>query len=240
MKPFLRIAGCAAMATLCAAPVLARPVLFADSTTVMAEYCADVMKDAQLFYAPSSRWSVGAGHMELDDIGANHDHKETYGRLNLLLKRWNLESAQANVFVWGGAGRSTVTIAPSPVPDPGEHNHGEPVQPGKPQSFEESTWNSGGQVDFETRRIYLSASSDAHYSSTFLHRTDNLQMGFAPYAHEANGLATWFVVSASHYDGDIRENTQVALLLRLFRKRLWMEAGATTEGKPQARVMFAF
>jgi len=240
MKPSRLLAGCAAVAVLCAAPAWARPVLFADSTTVMAEYCADVMKDAQLFYAPSSRWSIGAGHMELDDTGRNHDHRETYGRLNLLLKRWNLESAQANVFVWGGAGRSSTTITPSAVPDPGEHNHGGPVPPAETRTFDETTWNSGGQVDFETRRLYLSASSDAHYSTTFLHRTDNLQVGFAPYAHEVNGLATWFIVSASHYDGDIEENTQVALLLRFFKKRFWMEAGATIEGQPQARVMLAF
>jgi hypothetical protein len=218
----------------------ARPILYAHSTTVMAEYCGDVMKDVQLAYAPSSRWSVGAGHLELDDTGPNHQHEVDYGRLNLLLKRWNMESAQANIFVWGGAGRSSITIAPSPVTDPGEHNHGEPIVPGKPLTVVETAWNSGAQVDFETRRIYAAASSDAHYSSTFLHRVDTLQLGIAPYKHETDGLATWFIVSASHYDGDIEENTQVALLLRLFRKHIWMEAGATIEGKPQARFMFTF
>ena len=231
-------AGLAAMFLLL--PAHGRPILYAHSTTVMAGYTDGIMKEAQLLYAPSSRWSIGAGHLELFDTGPDHDHKVNFARLNLLVKRWNGESSQANVFVWGGAGRSSITITPSETSDPDEHDHGGPVTPGETQRFEETAWNSGAQIDYETRRLYLAASSDAHYSSTFLHRTDKLQFGIAPYEHEVGGLATWFVVSASHYAGDIEENTQVALLLRFFRKRAWFEAGATTEGKPQARIMLTF
>lgn len=217
-----------------------RPILYAHSTTVMAEYRGDVMKEAQLLYAPSSRWSFGVGHLELDDTGPNHDHEVNFGRLNLLVKRWNLESAQANIFVWGGAGRSSITITPSATPSEDEHNHGEPPAPGKPHTFEETAFNSGAQIDYETRRVYIAASSDAHYSSTFLHRTDSLQLGIAPYEHEVGRLATWVVLSARHYAGDIDDNTQVAVLLRFFRKHAWMEFGATTDGKPQARMMLTF
>lgn len=240
MRRNFYINACVLVAMLVLAPAFGRPILYPHSTTVMLEYCDDVMKEVQLLYSPSSRWSIGAGHLELEDTGPNHEHEVNFARLNLLLKRWNLESAQANVFVWGGVGRSSVTITPSPVTDPDEHNHGAPVEPGKPQAFEETAWNSGAQVDYETRRIYLAASSDAHYSSTFLHRTDRLQFGVAPYKHEVGSLATWIVVSASHYAGDIDENTQVALLLRFFRKHTWMEVGATTDGKPQARFMLTF
>jgi len=217
-----------------------RPILYARSATVMAEYREGVMKEAQVFYSPSSRWSLGVGHLELDDTGPGHEHEVDFARLNLLVKRWNMEAAQANIFVWGGAGRSRITIAPSPTPTPGEHDHGPPPVPGQPHSFTETAWNSGAQFDFETRRTYVAASSDAHYSSTFLHRTDTLQFGIAPYEHEAGTLATWLVVSASRYAGDIEDNTEVALLLRLFRKHTWMEVGATAEGKPQARIMLTF
>jgi len=241
MFRILWIYACLLLAMLVLAPAFGRPVLYPHSTTVMLEYCEDVMKEAQVLYSPSSRWSVGVGHLELEDTGPNHEHVVNFGRLNLLVKRWNLESAQANIFVWGGAGQSSVTISPSATPDPGEHDHGgPPPEPGRPQTFTETAWNSGGQLDYETRRIYLAASSDAHYSSTFLHRTDRLQFGVAPYKHEVGNLATWIVVSASHYAGDIEENTEVAFLLRLFRKHTWMEVGATTEGKPQARFMLTF
>jgi len=240
MKPIRCVHAAGFAALLCLSTAHGRPILYARSTTVMAEYAEGVMKEAQLLYAPSSRWSFGVGHLELSDTGPRHEHEVNFGRLNLLVKRWNLESAQSNIFVWGGAGRSTITIAPSPTPTPGEHDHGPPPVPGQPHTFEETAWNSGAQFDFETRRTYFAAKSDAHYSSTFLHRTDTLQFGVAPYKHEAGSLATWVVVSASHYDGDIEENTQVALLLRFFRKHTWLEVGATTEGKPQGRIMMTF
>jgi hypothetical protein len=48
------------------------------------------------------------------------------------------------------------------------------------------------------------------------------------------------VVSATKFSGNIQEDTQVSLLLRFFKKFAWVEVGATTDGKPQARVMLTF
>ena len=44
----------------------------------------------------------------------------------------------------------------------------------------ENSWNAGGQIDYETRRIYGAFRSDFHYSSLYWHRMDTLQLGFAP------------------------------------------------------------
>ena len=41
--------------------VIAKPIAFADGYTVMAEYGAGPMKEAQLFYAPRYDFSVGGG-----------------------------------------------------------------------------------------------------------------------------------------------------------------------------------
>jgi hypothetical protein len=219
---------------------MARPILYAHSTTLMAEYCEDSMKDVQISYAPTQFMSFGLGHLELDGGGPGHQHEINFARLNLLAKRWNFESAQSNIFIWGGAGSSTITIAATAV-DSGEHNHGGAVIPGQPAVFKETAGNVGGQFDYETRRIYTSLATDSHFSATFSHRMDTLQFGIAPYEHEANGLATWLVVSATHFSGNVqKEETQVSLLLRLFRKSTWIEAGATTDGKPQLRAMLTF
>jgi hypothetical protein len=67
-----------------------------------------------------------------------------------------------------------------------------------------------------------------------------LQLGIAPYKHDVDTLATWFVVQARQYTGNIHEGVEWALLLRLFRKGAWVEAGATTEGKLQAMAMINF
>jgi hypothetical protein len=222
----------------------ARPIVYAHSATVMAEYIGDTMAEAQLSYAPKSWWSFGLGHVELEGQESHPGHKVTYGRLNLLLKRWNRESAQANVFVWGGAGRTPTTewLSTTAEPVPDDHDHGESV-PGSVSFYQQTSgttaWNGGAQIDYETRRIYTAIKTDYHESSAFWHRTDTLQLGFAPYAHDVDTLATWFLVSLSRNSGDDYENDQVAFLLRFFKKRTWVEGGVTTDGNLQARVMFS-
>lgn len=219
----------------------ARPIGFARSTNVMLDYREDTMSEAQIFYAPEHWFSFGLGYSELTtDISAKHSI--TYARLNLLGKRWNMESAQANIFGWGGVG--SIYIGPyntliDGVPE--GHNHGGTADPltGEVPATHVSTYNVGGQIDFETHRFYSSFSTDFFDSAVFWHRADTLQVGFSPYRHDANGLATWLIVSGRNYSG-VYEKSELAFLVRLFRKRTWLEAGATTDGKIQALAMFNF
>ena len=55
-----------------------------------------------------------------------------YARVNYLVHRWNLDDAQANVFVWGGLGSAT----------------------GNTLSCTALAENAGAQADYWTRRIY--------------------------------------------------------------------------------------
>ena len=134
------------------------------------------------------------------------------------MKRWNLDDAQANVFVWGGAGSATGSA------------FGEP----------RLTGNTGAQADYETRRIYSSLKTELQRSSAFSHRIDTLQLGIAPYKHDYAGLATWFVLQARHYTGELHSGIETAALLRLFRGGAWVEAGVTNAGRLQAMAMFNF
>jgi len=198
--------------------VAAKPIAFAKGTTVMAEYGAGTMNEAQLFYAPRYWYSLGGGWLELQSEDGAKQRHVTYVRGNLLAKRWNLPGAQANVFVWGGLGRATGN------------------------DFAGSTLarNVGFQADYETRRVYSSFRSDLQESNTFSHRIDTVQLGWAPYAHDYDTLATWFVVQGRRYSGELFEGTETALLVRLFKGGTWVEFGATTDGKFQAMAMFNF
>ena len=212
----MSVAGACALAI--ASTAISKPIAFAHGTTVMAEYGAGTMTEAQVFYAPRYFWSIGLGHTELDSDVTDKRREITYARANYLVKRWNLESAQANVFTWGGIGNAYVSES---------NNH-------------EFTWNAGGQIDYETRRVYGSLKTDYFNSSAFSHRIDTLQLGIAPYKHDVDTLATWFVVQGRHYSGELHTGTEWALLLRLFKKGAWVEAGATTDGKLQAMAMINF
>jgi hypothetical protein len=196
----------------------AKPIAFADGTTVMAEYGAGTMTEVQAFYAPTFRYSVGLGHLSLSSDIDDRTRDITYARFNYLPKRWNMEAAQANVFVWGSVGRAHIG------------NTGE----------DEFAWNAGGQFDYETRRIYASVRTDLHESSAFSHRIDTLQLGVAPYKHDYQTLAVWFVIQARQYTGELYDGTEVAALLRLFRRNAWLEAGVTQDGKLQTMLMFNF
>jgi hypothetical protein len=160
----------------------------------MLEYGAGTMQEAQIFYAPQYNYSVGGGHVEFDSDITSETVRVTYARLNYLLHRWNLESAQANVFVWGGAGAAT----------------------GNTFSGTAFAVNAGAQADYETRRVYVSLKTDLQKANAFSIRVDTLQLGIAPYEHDYNQIATWFVVQARQYTDDIHHGTEVAALLRLF------------------------
>lgn len=214
----LRCAGCALVFAAAMSAAQAKPIAFAHGTTVMAEYGAGTMRELQVFYAPRYFLSTGLGHLALDSDVDGRSRDITYARLNYLLKRWNLEDAQGNIFTWGGAGSATT----------GEDGQGR------------FAWNTGVQLDYETRRIYASLKSDYYDSSAFSHRIDTLQLGFAPYAHDYSTLATWFVVQARRYTGEIHDGTEWAFLLRLFKRGAWIEAGPATGGKVQAMFMFNF
>ncbi|HEX5124772.1 MAG TPA: hypothetical protein VFV97_16130 [Rhodanobacteraceae bacterium] len=211
--------ACAACALACAsATVGAKPIAFANGTTVMAEYGAGTMIEAQAFYAPTYWLSAGGGHVRFDSDITDRTRDITYLRANVLARRWNLPSAQANIFVWGGLGSATGS------------------------TFEGSRLarNVGAQADYETRRIYASMKSDLWESPEFSQRVDTMQLGFAPYPHDYSTLATWFVVQARDYTGQIRHGVEWAALVRLFKGGAWVEAGLTADGKPQVMAMFNF
>ena len=223
----------------------ARPIVYPHSTTVMAEHAGGELgfNELQVFYAPRYFLSFGAGHLEFESSGQQGEHRITYARLNLLAQRWNLESAQANFFVWGGAGQAHFTewVLESGAPPQDEHDH-EPPPPGASayqRTVRDSVWNAGAQFDFETRRIYTSLRTDGHFNSGFLHRSDMLMVGFAPYEHDMDTWATWLMLSGRRHTGDMHDGSELALLLRFFKKRTWLEAGVTTDGKLQARAMFS-
>lgn len=207
-----------AVALMFPALVAAKPIAFANGTTIMAEYGAGTMEEVQAFYAPYYWLSLGGGSLRLDSDETDRTRSIEYLRVNYLAKRWNLDDAQANVYVWGGLGTAT-----------GNDFRGSRLDR-----------DAGFQADYETRRVYASFVSDLHESSAYSHRVDTLQLGFAPHETDYHDLAVWFVLQARDYTGDIHRGTEYAALLRLFKGGAWVEAGFTGDGKPQIMMMFNF
>src|SRR6185312_12323406 len=121
-----------AICALGAANAAAKPIAFANGTTVMTEYGAGTMEETQAFYAPYYWLSVGGGFLHLDSDRVDRNRDIAYVRGNYLVHRWNREDAQGNVFVWGGLGSAT-----------GNNFRGSKLDR-----------DVGFQADYETRRLY--------------------------------------------------------------------------------------
>lgn len=200
----------------------AKPIAFQGGSTLMTEYGAGTMQEAQGFFAPRYWVSFGAGHLRLDAEDDRFSRDISYVRGNLLLKRWNLPAAQGNVFAYGGLGRATGS------------------------DFADAVFagSAGLQADYETRWFYSSAKTEYIGSSKFAHLISTAQLGVAPYPHDYGDIATWFVVQGRHYTGGLYRGIEVAPLLRLFKAyrwgSVWFEGGATLDGQVQSMLMLNF
>ena len=201
----------------------AKPIAFQDGWTVMAEYGTDTMREAQVFYAPRYWWSAGGSYTKIMDAQGRFEREMPGAQANYLVKRWNMPAAQANVFAWGGLASARGFDAD------GERFSGV------------ATTRVGAQADYETRRVYSSFKTDWFHSSRFSHRVDTLQLGVAPFEHDYEDLAVWFVVQARRISGDVMGGkTEWVPMLRLFKGNFWIEGGADRKGRAQLMVMMNF
>ena len=196
----------------------AKPIAFQDGTTLMYEFGGDAMQEAQAFYAPRYWWSLGGGYVKLEDEDQTFSREIGYARVNFLVKRWNMPAAQANIFAWGGLGSAR----------------------GSDFEGRETATHAGLQMDAESLNYYVSFKTDFQHSTEFAHRIDTLQLGIAPYRHDYKKLATWVVVQGRNSTGGLYDGIEGALLLRFFRGPVWLEAGVTADGDPQAMLMINY
>ena len=198
-----------------------KPIAFQDGWTVMGEFGTNTMRQAQVFYAPTYWYSAGLSYTKLMADDKRFERDIPGVQLNYLVKRWNLPAAQANVFAWGNLGFAS---------GHDEHGHFSNVV----------TPSAGAQADYETRSIYASAKQEWFHASRFSHGVSTVQLGVAPYEHDYDELATWFVVQLRRYQGGISSSTEVIPMLRLFTGNFWIEAGADRKGRVQAMVMMNY
>lgn len=217
MKTLIGLGVCAQMLS---CTIQAKPIAFARGTTLMTEYGGGGMLEAQAFYAPSYRYSLGVSALRLENEFGRRDQQVV--RANYLLKRWNLPKAQGNTFIYGGLGAAQ--------------------ERGFDRTTRHFASSAGWQADYETRWLYTSLRMDWNHANSKTFRIDTLQFGLAPYAHDYTDWATFFVVQARNYEGQIgaralATGVETAALIRLFRGNFWLEAGVTDQGKPQAMLM---
>lgn len=188
------------------------------------------MIETDFYYAPKYWFSFGPtiSIARSDDKLTRRESEVMHA--NFLLKRWNLPGAQGNLFASYGLGQvKTIRFSPDPTRRDGFAS----------RDSRETVHHAVVQGDFETRQFYSSFKFDAHRTSTFLDRTDTAQIGFAPYAHDYDDVALWFVGQVKKYRG-LNDKTEGGAFVRVFYKNIWVELGVTEGRKSQMMLMINY
>lgn len=133
-------------------------------------------------------------------------------RANLLLKRWNNEDSQGNIYLSGGAGV---------------------------EKFNSKNYNAGlGEVilDWESRKYY----SSVEHQYFFRNNEDNpalaakdlqktkARLGFAPFLADYNDLNVWYMAEFNHKN--FEDKIEALQFLRFYMKNVLWEVGAGFDG----------
>lgn len=153
-----------------------------------------------IHYSPTAKDSIGwRGEYNRDE-----DFQMQTLAYNRLLKRWNMEDAQAN---------SYLKLAVGAAEQDGD--------------FEPAA-SIGFAGDYETRRIFTSYEArylDAGFSDSF---TQKGRVGLAPYIGEYDDLQTWLMVEVAH-EPEGRDEFVATPLVRFFKDEYMWEIGVSTQ-----------
>jgi hypothetical protein len=194
----------------------AAPMGFKGSVMAMGDFGPN-WRESWANAALTTRDAVGAGalYMRSDDRTRTRTFVEAnYTRL---VQRWNLEDAQANVWFFAGAG----TIG------------------GNDFSGQRFAYAPGVQVDYETPRVYLSATARLYRASDLNHDFASARAGFSFYAVDYDEIQPWLVLELRRMRG-LSDKTEVTPMLRLIHNRYFVELGVNNSAQARANFMYIF
>jgi hypothetical protein len=210
-----RLAASIAMA-LGAGAAAAAPMGFKGSVMAMGDFGPN-WRESWANYAFTARDAIGAGglYMRSDDEARTRTLVEVnYTRL---LKRWNLEDAQANVWLFAGVGDirgndfagSKLALAP------------------------------GVQADYETTRVYLAATVRLYRAADLNHDFASVRAGFSFYEVDYEETQPWVVLEVRRMRG-LSDKPEITPMLRLVHNRYFVELGVNSARQARANFMYLF
>ena len=191
----------------------AHPVSYQGATGLMT-WNQPFMSDSWITYSFRPDMAIAARfmRMEMRDGKLNYDGLQ----LDYLLKRWNGDDHQANIYLYGGGGVVRFN-----------HRYG-------------SAPFAGFEADAEDRKYF--ARIKAEYmkptvGDEFSHV--EARLGIAPYEAEYSEIASWFMVQAQWHP-TLAKKFVVTPLARIFYKSFLLESGVSLDGDWMMNFMFHF
>lgn len=137
----------------------------------------------------------------------DRDVEMSFAQVNYLVKRWNKEGSQANVYVLGGAGYGVDSLKENGL-----------------------AFKGTIQGDFETREFYTALSGGGWAMPSTSPYFVRYRIGAAPYKADYKELQVWMIAQLD-YQPSMQSGVMVSPLLRFFYRNALWEIGASTTGQ---------
>lgn len=207
-----------ALALAAAAPAGAMPVAFTESFMVMTDLSKD-SKEAAASYSFKRGFAVQLGALRWDKehMGQHPQRREIADvHLNWRAYRRNTTNSQLNVYLQAGAGIGRTE-----------------------SSSNETVLQWGGQIDWETTRLYAAYKGHRYLAETFNHTANTVLAGFSFYEVEYDQVQPWLIAEAKRIS-NWSEETEYSLLARFIYRSAFVEVGANQDGEPRFTFMYIF
>lgn len=194
----------------------AGPMGFKDSTMAMGDFGPN-WREAWVNHATTPRDAFGAGGiwMRSDDKRLTRSFAElNYTRL---VKRWNAPHSQANLWFVAGAG---------------------PVR-GNDFAGTRTMLAPGVSADWETTRLYVSATARLYRARHINHDYAAVRAGFSFYEADYDETQPWLIVEARRMRG-LSDETEITPMLRLIHSRYFVEFGINQMKQGRFNFMYIF
>ena len=194
----------------------AGPMGFKDSSMAMGDFSPN-WQEAWVNHAITPRDAFGAGVLGMrSDNGLLRRNfvEATYTRL---AKRWNGEHSQANIWLLAGAGA---------------------VQ-GNDFAGTRTMLAPGISADYETARVYVSATARLYRAPGINHDFASARAGFSFYETDYDETQPWFIVEARRMRS-LSDKIEITPMLRLINKRYFIDLGVNNSNQARLNFMYIF
>lgn len=174
-------------------------------------------KEVFVNYAITPRDAVGAYSLAIRSDDETRTHQLNELAYTRLVTRWNMPHAQANIWFLGGVGTVTDNdfVGSKTMATPGI------------------------QVDYETTRIYTSATATLYRIEGLNHDYASARVGFSFYEVDYDQAQPWLILEVRRMR-ELSDTTEVTPMLRLIHKQYFVELGVNTARQACANFMYIF
>ena len=216
MRLHLAKVALGAICALFSLSALCGPMGFKDSWMLMGDVSPN-WQEVLVNYALTARDAAGASAVVMRSDDGIKTRQLTEATYTKLAKRWNMPEAQANIWFIGGVGNIT----------------------GNDFSGSRTMASPGIQVDYETTRVYASATTRLYRAEGLNHDFASARAGFSFFEVDYDQTQPWFILEVRRMRG-LTDKTEVTPMLRLIHNRYFVEFGVNNASQARMNFMYIF